>query len=94
MGLARLMAQSFAATVGDWCQKVPDALEIVFKETAQELVSQLDQLVADIIYDQPPASSGYKRTGFLRVSLMTSARRCRRSAVKILASWFWSISSE
>ncbi|MGB3898187.1 MAG: HK97 gp10 family phage protein [Mesorhizobium sp.] len=66
------MAQSFAATVGDWCQKVPDALEIVFKESAQELVSQLDQLVADMIYDQPPASSGYKRTSFLRASLMAS----------------------
>ncbi|WP_181175716.1 HK97 gp10 family phage protein [Mesorhizobium sp. B2-3-4] len=62
---------SFAAQVGDWCAKVPVALEIVFKEAAQELVSQMDQLVADEIYDTPPAP-GYKRTGFLRASLMAS----------------------
>lgn len=50
---------SFAATVGAWCEKVPDALEIVFKESAQELVSQLNELV--------PVD-----TGFLRASLMAS----------------------
>ena len=65
------MAQSFAATVGDWCQKVPDALEIVFKESTQELVSQLDQLVANMIYAGPQSPS-YVRTGFLRASLMAS----------------------
>ncbi|MDR7032939.1 HK97 gp10 family phage protein [Mesorhizobium sp. BE184] len=50
---------SFAATVGNWCQKVPNALEVVFKEAAQELVSQLGQLA--------PVD-----TGFLRASLMAS----------------------
>ncbi|MGO4641710.1 HK97 gp10 family phage protein [Mesorhizobium sp. 2RAF45] len=65
------MAQSFAATVGDWCLKVPVAVEIVFKESAQELVSQLDQLLADEVYAKPQAP-GYKRTGFLRASLMAS----------------------
>lgn len=50
---------SFAATVGAWCEKVPNALEIVFKESVQELVSQLNQLA-------PVA------TGFLRASLMAS----------------------
>lgn len=50
---------SFAATVGAWCDKVPMALEIIFKEAAQELVSQLNELV-------PVA------TGFLRSSLMAS----------------------
>lgn len=50
---------SFAATVGDWCEKVPNALEVVFKESAQELVSQLNELV--------PVD-----TGFLRASLMAS----------------------
>jgi hypothetical protein len=53
------MAQSFAATVGDWCHKVPNALEAVFKESAQGLVSQLNELV--------PVD-----TGFLRASLMAS----------------------
>lgn len=51
--------------------KVPNALEAVFKESAQELVSQLDQLLADEVYDQPQAP-GYVRTGFLRASLMAS----------------------
>ncbi|MER8846046.1 HK97 gp10 family phage protein [Mesorhizobium australicum] len=62
---------SFAATVGAWAAAVPVALEIVFKESAQELVSQLDQLLADEVYDRP-AIPGYKRTGFLRASLMAS----------------------
>lgn len=53
------MAQSFAATVGAWCEKVPNALEMVFKESAQELVSQLNDLV--------PVD-----TGFMRASLMAS----------------------
>ncbi|TPL06683.1 HK97 gp10 family phage protein [Mesorhizobium sp. B2-4-11] len=53
------MAQSFAATVGAWAAKVPNALEAVFKESAQELVSQLNELV--------PVD-----TGFLRASLMAS----------------------
>jgi hypothetical protein len=63
---------SFSATVGAWAEKVPNALEAVFKEAAQELVSQMDQLLADMVYDAPPAASGYKRTGFLRASLMAS----------------------
>ena len=50
---------SFAATVGQWAEKVEGALEAVFKEAAQELVSQLSQLA--------PVD-----TGFLRASLMAS----------------------
>ncbi|TRC78514.1 HK97 gp10 family phage protein [Mesorhizobium sp. WSM4310] len=65
------MMASFAATVGAWVAAVPLALEMVFKESAQELVSQLDQLLADEVYDKP-ATPGYKRTGFLRASLMAS----------------------
>lgn len=47
---------SFAATVGQWAQKVEGAIEAVFKEA----VSQLNQLV--------PVGD----TGFLRSSLMAS----------------------
>lgn len=50
---------SFSATVGAWAEKVPNALEVVFKEAAQELVSQLTELA--------PVD-----TGFLRSSLMAS----------------------
>lgn len=55
-----MAVNSFAATVGQWAQKVEGALEAVFKEAAQELVSQLNQLV--------PVGE----TGFLRASLMAS----------------------
>lgn len=66
------MAQTFAATVGDWARKVEGAFEAVFKESVQELVSEMDGLLVDMVYNQPPAPSGYKRTGFLRASLMAS----------------------
>ncbi|WP_244980358.1 HK97 gp10 family phage protein [Brucella anthropi] len=66
-----MMAKSFAATVGQWAVKVDGALEVVFKESAQELVSQMDKLLSDMIYDQP-SSENYRRTGFLRASLMAS----------------------
>jgi hypothetical protein len=65
------MAKSFAATVGQWAVKVDGALEVVFKESAQELVSQMDKLLSDMVYDQP-SSENYRRTGFLRASLMAS----------------------
>lgn len=51
---------TFAATVGDWARKVDGALEAVFKESVQELITQLNSLV--------PVD-----TGFLRASLMASA---------------------
>ncbi|MFE0233462.1 HK97 gp10 family phage protein [Brucella anthropi] len=65
------MAKSFAATVGQWAVKVDGALEVVFKESAQELVSQMDKLLSDMVYDQP-SSENYRRTGFLRASLIAS----------------------
>lgn len=53
------MAGTFAATVGDWARTVEGAIEVVFKESAQELVLQLNALV--------PVD-----TGFLRASLRAS----------------------
>jgi hypothetical protein len=58
MGMARLMS-GFAATVGEWAAKVDGALELVFKESAQELVTQLNVLVP-------------RDTGFLAASLVAS----------------------
>ncbi|MER8959305.1 HK97 gp10 family phage protein [Mesorhizobium sp. M0701] len=63
--------QAFAASVGDWVLKVSGAIEAIFQESAQELVSQLDQLLVDMVYDQPQPP-GHTRTGFLRASLMAS----------------------
>ena len=50
---------TFAAAVGEWARKVEGATELVFKEAAQELVTQLNTLV--------PVD-----TGFLRASLRAS----------------------
>lgn len=50
---------TFEAAVGEWARKVEGALEAVFKECAQELVSELNTLV--------PVD-----TGFLRASLRAS----------------------
>lgn len=66
------MAQSFSAQIEAWALKVEGAIEAVFRESVQELVEQADALLADMVYAQPPASSGYKRTGFLRSSVKVS----------------------
>lgn len=50
---------SFAAAVGGWAHAVEGALEVIFKESVQELVTQLNVLV--------PID-----TGFLRASLRAS----------------------
>lgn len=63
---------SFSAQIGAWAARVEGAIESVFRESVQELVEQADQLLADMVYAQPPASSGYKRTGFLRSSVKVS----------------------
>lgn len=50
---------TFEAAVGEWARKVEGAFDVVFKEAAQELVSELNTLV--------PID-----TGFLRASLRAS----------------------
>lgn len=50
---------NFAAQVGSWANRVDGAIEAVFKESAQELVNELNRLA--------PVD-----TGFLRASLMAS----------------------
>lgn len=66
------MTLSFEAQVADWARSVEGALEVVFRESVQELVEQMDLLLVQTVYDAPPAPSGYKRTGFLRASLVAS----------------------
>lgn len=53
------MADSFSATIGEWAHEVEGAAEVIFKESVQELVSELNSLV--------PID-----TGFLRASLRAS----------------------
>jgi hypothetical protein len=65
--------QSFSAQIAAWCQKVPEAAEAVFKGSTQDVVEQMSQLLTQMVYEGPPAASGYKRTGFLRASLLASS---------------------
>jgi hypothetical protein len=53
------MTDSFSATIEGWARKVEGAFDVLFREAAQELVSELNSLVP---FD----------TGFLRNSLMAS----------------------
>lgn len=65
------MAQTFTATIENWTRRVKEAEEAVFKESAQELVEQLNQQLEEMIYERPE-SPNYKRTKFLQASLMAS----------------------
>ncbi|MDI1261738.1 MAG: HK97 gp10 family phage protein [bacterium] len=64
------MAKSFAAQVGVWAKKVDGALRVVFQEAAQRIALELDGELGDQVYAS--AETGYKRTGFLRSSLVAS----------------------
>lgn len=59
------MTQTFAAQIGKWCEKVPEAVEAVFKESSQEVVATM----------QTSRDNGGRmrvHTGFLRASLLAS----------------------
>lgn len=65
--------QTFAAQIGAWADKVIEAQEAVFREAAQELVRQLDEQLVSMVYDTPETPN-YRRTGFLRASLVASTQ--------------------
>lgn len=67
------MSSKFSATVGDWVNRTKRGLEAVFQEAAQDFVKELNSEVTKQIYDAPISESGYRRTGFLRASLVASA---------------------
>lgn len=66
------MTETFAAQVAAWAQAVDGAVEAIFKEAAEELVEEMDMLLVQSVYAQPVSASGYKRTSFLRASLVAS----------------------
>lgn len=66
------MASSFSATISAWAEKVPEAIEAVLRGSAQDLVKEMQAELNRLVYDAPPAPSGYVRTGFLRASLVAS----------------------
>lgn len=59
---------SFSAQVEEWTRKVPGALEAVFKQSAQDIVEEMQT---------PVGAGGHMRvdTGFLRASLLASTSR-------------------
>lgn len=63
--------QVFSAQVGEWAAKVKEAQEAIFKGAVQELVLQFDEQITEMVYDTPESPS-YRRTDFLRTSLMAS----------------------
>jgi hypothetical protein len=64
------MTETFAATVGGWCDTVQEVGTAIFQESAQELVKELDTLISQVIYSNP--ATDQQRTGFLRASLVAS----------------------
>lgn len=47
------MAQTFTAQIEGWTRRVKESEEAVFKESAQELVEQLNQQLESMIYETP-----------------------------------------
>lgn len=71
------MANTFSAVIEGWTRRVKEAEEAVFKEAAQELVKQLNDQITEMVYDAPETPN-YRRTGFLRASLMASTEAMPR----------------
>lgn len=71
------MANTFSAVIEGWTHRVKEAEEAVFKEAAQELVKQLNDQITEMVYDTPETPT-YRRTGFLRASLMASTEAMPR----------------
>jgi len=63
---------NFAATIGDWCRRVPEAIDAILKNSAQRLAKEIDAELDRQVYQAPPSPSGYQRTGFLRASFVAS----------------------
>jgi hypothetical protein len=51
---------------------VPEAIEAVLKGSAQDLMREMQEELDRLVYQQPVSPSGYKRTGFLKASLVAS----------------------
>lgn len=64
---------SFSAVIGNWCARVPEAIDAVLKGSAQRLAKEIDAELDRRVYQAPPSPSGYQRTGFLRASFVASA---------------------
>jgi len=70
--------QAFSATTEAWTKKVKDAEKFIFQRAAQRLAHELTDEVTRLVYDQPPAPTYPKRTGFLKASLVASNKEMPR----------------
>lgn len=70
--------QTFSATIDVWTKKVRNAQNFIFQRTAQRLAHELTDEVTRLVYDQPPAPTYPKRTGFLMASLVASNKEMPR----------------
>jgi len=63
--------KTFSAQVSERIRAYERRIELVFKASAQDLVSELNDQITELVYNRPEPE-GYKRTGFLRASLVAS----------------------
>ena len=64
--------QSFSAQVGEWVHKAKILEKTVFQRSALRLAREVTEEVTRLVYNQPPAPTYPKRSGFLRASLRAS----------------------
>ncbi|MDY8108259.1 HK97 gp10 family phage protein [Fulvimarina sp. 2208YS6-2-32] len=62
----------FAAAVGAWADKIPGAMEAIFRESASRLARELTLELERLVYERPQSPDAKARTGFLRASLVAS----------------------
>lgn len=66
------MANTFSGKIGAWVQKIPQAIIYIMRDSAEDLVREINSQIDALIYSQPPAPTYPKRTNFLRASLVAS----------------------
>lgn len=66
-----MAGKTFSAQIAAWAERVKEAERAVFQESAQEIAKQLNDQITEMIYGTPETPN-YRRTGFLRASLVAS----------------------
>lgn len=64
--------KTFSAQVSERIRAYERRINLVFKASAQDLVSELNDQLTEMVYNQPYAPGQPTRTGFLRASLVVS----------------------
>ena len=64
--------KTFLPVIESWVDRVEGALPAIRNMAALRLAEHIQDLLERMVYDGPPAPSGYIRTGFLRASFVAS----------------------